>query len=37
MTCCLTDLKYFIFIACTVKFGVKSLLSEGGDTVRGHT
>ena len=37
MTCCLTDLKYFIFIAFTVKFGVNSLLSEGGDTVRGYT
>ena len=24
-----TDLEYFIFIAFTLKFGVKSLLSEG--------
>ena len=30
-----TDLEYFIFIAFTLKFGVKSLLSEGGDTGRG--
>ena len=27
-----TDLGYFLFIAFTLKFGVKSLLSEGGDT-----
>ena len=30
-----TDLEYFIFIAFTLKFGVKSLLSKGGDTGRG--
>ena len=32
-----TDLEYFIFIAVTLKFGVKSLLAEGGDTDRGYT
>ena len=32
-----TDLEYFIFIAFTLKFGVKSLLSEGGGTGRGYT
>ena len=26
------DFEYFIFIAFKLKFGVKSLLSEGGDT-----
>ena len=31
----LDRLEYFIFIALTLKFGVKSLLSEGGDTGRG--
>ena len=31
-----TDLEYFIFTAFTLKFGVKSLLSEGGDTGRGY-
>ena len=30
-----TDLEPFILIACTLKFGVKSLLVEGGDTGRG--
>ena len=30
-----TDLEYFIFIAFTLKFGVKSLLAEGSDTGRG--
>ena len=30
-----TDLECFIFIAFTLKFGVKSLLSESGDTGRG--
>ena len=32
-----TDLDCFIFIAFTLKFGVKSLLSKGGDTGRGYT
>ena len=27
-----TDLEYLIFIAFTLKFGVKSVLSEGSDT-----
>ena len=36
MTCCLTDLEYFIFISFTLKFGVKRLLSEGGDTDGGY-
>ena len=31
-----TDLEYIIFIAFTLKFGVKSLLSEGGYTGRGY-
>ena len=35
MTCCLTE--HFIFIAFSLKFGVKSLLSEGGDTGLGYT
>ena len=30
-----TDLEYFIFIAFTFKFDVKSLLAEGDDTGRG--
>ena len=33
----ITDLEYFIFIAFTLKFGVKSLLAEGGDTGWGYT
>ena len=32
-----TDLEYFIFIAFTLKYGVKSLLAEGGDTGGGYT
>ena len=32
-----TDLEYFLFIAFTLQFGVKSLLSEGGGTGRGYT
>ena len=32
-----TDLEYLIFIAFTLKFGVKSMLSEGDDTGRGYT
>ena len=32
-----TDLEYFIFIAFTLKFGVKSLLAEGDDTGGGYT
>ena len=31
-----TDLEYFIFIAFTLKFGVKSLLSEGSGTGQGY-
>ena len=33
----ITDVEYFIFIAFTLMFGVKSLLSESGDTGRGYT
>ena len=32
-----TDLEYFIFIAFALKFGVKSLLAEGGGTEGGYT
>ena len=32
-----TDLEYYIFIAFTLIFGVKSLLSEGGGISRGYT
>ena len=32
-----TDLEYIIFIAFTLKFDVKSLLAERGDTGGGYT
>ena len=31
-----SELEYFIFIAITLKFGVKSLLSEGSGTSWGY-